>query len=471
MAYANDPNKKEEAQPTQDQPNALPTTSSAPGAGPGASGGKTAQTPQSAPRQPFQNLQAYLSANQPQVQAQAEKTAGQLESQYGQTQGAIDQAKTQYGEQVKAGYTPANEELVNQAVSNPTEFVSKPENIKAFQSLYNDQYTGPGNFETSDTYGNLASQVNKATEQANLVNTIPGLQTYYQGQNPNATKGGNVLDAVLMQGSPEAFSKVTDAAKKFGSLQDYLSGATTDVNKAIQDAKAQATATSTGLQNKFTGEGGLIPTFQNELTGRVTQSQKEAQDRAKSVQDFIALLNQGMNLSETNPATGATEQQLKDLGLTNEEISKLFKNKSILDFYKSPSAAGLAVNGIPYSPYQGNLSLTDYLTTQNPQAQLTKENLATKEEYDRAAALAQLTGQDLTGTLNPNDISKAGTGNLDVSDFNRNALTDYQNTVNEENRRMASYLGNNIDFSSMSDAEVADWLTNAGGFGRRGVNI
>ncbi len=376
MAFAPEDELKKQQAPTADaQQGALPTTSSAPGAGPGASGGKTAQTPQATPAQPFQNLQSYLSANQPQVQAQAEKTAGQLQNTYGQTTGAIDQAKTEYGNQVKAGYAQPNEELVNQATSNPTEFAAKPENVKAFQSLYNDQYTGPGNFEQSDVYGNLAGQVNKATEQAGLVSTIPGLQTYYQSQNPNATKGGNILDAVLMQGSPEAYGKVTQTAKKFGGLQDYLTGATTDIDKAIQEAKTQSSGTSQGLQNQFTGEGGIIPGFQNELTTRLNETRTSKNSEVdKALQDF----SQGK----------LTPEEIQILGLNPNDLSD-----------QVMAASGSLLN-VLQNDYGVEPNLNSLFTRQNPNVVYQSPgSIATPEEIQKAQALGQLTGQDLSSYL------------------------------------------------------------------------
>lgn len=407
MAF--DPNAQDKNK-IQDQGQGLPgnqppTTSSAPGAGPGASGGKMAQTPQAAPSQPFQNLQSYLSANQPQIQSQADKTAGQLNNQYGQTTGNIDQAKTDYGSQVKAGYAAPNEDVVKQATTNPTEFAAKPENVKAFQDLYNDQYKGPDNFETSDVYGNLSGQVNKATSDANLVNTIPGLQTYYQSQNPNATKGGNILDSVLMQGSPEAYGTVTAAAKPFQGLQDYLSGTTTNVDKQIQDAKDLAASTSSGLQNKFIGESGIIPGFENELTNKWNQTKTDqgaASDKA--IQDI---------------STGtATPEELKLLG---------FDTSSGADSSLAQRASGYA-NSLK-NDYGVNTDWNTLFTKQSPDTVYASPgSVATPEDIQKAQALGQLTGQDLstylgatapTGPLvNANKAGLKGLGtNLDQRDM------------------------------------------------------
>lgn len=409
MAY--DPNQEENKNQPQTSPLAAPTSSSAP-SGPAPSGGKSA--PQSTPAQPFQNLQAYLGANTPQVNQQASNIASNLGTQYGQVKSDIDTANTNFGNQVNSGYTPANTDLTGRAASNPSDFVTNPNDVTAFKQLYNDAYAGPENFETSDTYGNLNSQVNKAVNNANLVNSTGGLQTYFQGQNPNATKGGNILDTVLLQGTPEAYQTVKSAAQPFNTLPDYLSGAVNTADTGVQNAKDTAQGISQGLQNQFTGTGGVIPTFQQTLADELTGARNTANTRLGDVRNA---LNGIVNNVKIGPGhaiampSNVSDQALQDMGLTRQQYTDIASKQNTLAYRTDPQlGAG--------NPVVTPTDLMTYLTAQNPDVNITSANTPTSDEYAKDAALAQLTG----GNPNLTDVSQAGKANLDLSDLNTNSL-------------------------------------------------
>lgn len=421
-----DPNKQPDQQGQPAQP-VLPTTSSAPGSGPGSSAGKAGTaTPQSAPAQPFQNLQAYLGANQPQIEAQGSKIASDLGNQYGQVQSDINKGKTDFNTQVAGGYAAPNQDIVNQATSNPTDFVSNPDNVKAFQSLYNDQYTGPTAFENTGTYGNLSGEVSKASQAANLLNSPEGVQTYFQGQNPNATKGGNVLDSVLLQGSPDVYTNIQAAAKPFAGLSDYLGNATTEANQGVTNAQQTAQQTSQGLQNQFTGAGGIIPTFQNDLTGRITTAQTAEKQTADQVLPFLK------NLSGTTPQG---LDLAKELGLTPQELAGLKSNQDVMGSYSK------LINPQGGQPYAPAFDLTNYASQLNPANAITPASFASPQEYAKADALSKLTGQDLSSFLNPANASQAGTAPKSLLNFNKTgAQTDSSNAVKQTDTSVVSQV-------------------------------
>lgn len=397
MAY--DPNQQDpNAQNQAAQPNAM-MTSSAPGSGPGSSAGKSS-APQATPAQPFQNLQAYLGANAPQVDQQANKIAGNLTNQYGQIQSDIGKAGTEFGNQVKGGYTAANPDIENQAISNPTDFVKNPDNVKAFQSLYNDSYTGPSDFESSTPYGQLSQQVSSAASNAKNFNSLPGMQTYFQGQNPNATQGGNTLDSVLLSGNPGAYSKIQQAAKPFGTLNDYLNTTTNTADKGVASAQKEAGDISSALRNQFTGEGGVIPTFQKNVNDKYNQFLNTSSNELANIKNDLA-------------AGGLTAKEIKELGLTPEQASKFMNSYS-----KNIKASNLQFD--PTSYLQNNIN------------GITPENFASKEDYQKALALNQLTGSDM-GFLNSGNASKAGT-----------AGNPYGLNLSKASTDLADLLSNNV---------------------------
>lgn len=398
MAYAPNTKDKVEQQEVQqdDGPSAPAMTSSAPGSGPGSSAGKST-APQANPAQPFQNLQSYLSANAPQVNQQATKIAGDLSNQYGQVTGQVNQAQQDFGNQVKGGYVQNDSNLTNQAIADPTSFVSNPDNIRAFQALYNDMYRGPQNFESTTPYGELSQNVTKAASSAGNFKTLPGMQTYFQSQNPNSTRGGNTLDAVLLQGNRDAYGKVQDAAKPFSTLSDYLSNATSTANAGVTAAQKEASDISSGLKNKFVGEQGIIPTFQSDLNNRLASTKAGAQSNAeKLMQDFLAG-------GSATPNPTLTEDEYKALGVSPAELQAITESQYALRH-----------------DYNAPVDLRGTLTQQSPDVVFNNANaIATPEEYQKAAALSQLTGEDLTNFLDPTLAGNAGKNNQSLVNFNK----------------------------------------------------
>lgn len=265
MAYvANDPYQQNQqgGSPAIQPP---VTTSSAPGSG--TTGGQSAQPNNQSSGQPFTNLSAYLSANQPQIEQMATGIASDLGNQYGQIQGNVQSGVQGFNEQVSQGYTPYNAELIEQATDDPRQFVQTPENVAAFQKQLNNQYTGPGSFEQTSQYGDINQKVNEATNTANLLKSPGGFQSYlHQRGGRNTTAGQDLLDSVLLQGSPQAIQMINQAASPFEGLTSYLSDQTAQANQGAQAAQTAAQQSSTEARNKLTGaEEGFGANLQNKL--------------------------------------------------------------------------------------------------------------------------------------------------------------------------------------------------------------
>lgn len=311
---------EEEQKNNQGQPGQNPlsqqapvSTSSAPGAGPGAAPASSASgavaSNQASP-QPFTNLQAYLTANAPQIEGMGGQIAGKINEGYGKVQNDITAGTEGFKNQVSGGYAAPNADVVNQATSNPTQFVSDPNNVKAFQAQLNNQYTGPSNFEGSDYYANLNKEVQDAAGKANLVNTPSGMQTYLQGIEQNPTAGDTTLDQVLLYGSPTALNTVKGAASQAAGLPDYLSSVIPGQNQSVQDAIAAANASREAARGKLSETG---TNFASDLQKRVDEAQKNyslynqdvgqlrgtAQDINSQIQAYLAA-NPNLKLDRSN---------------------------------------------------------------------------------------------------------------------------------------------------------------------------
>lgn len=342
---------------------AAPMTSAGTGAGPtGGKGAPTGAASNQQAAQPFTNLQSYLSANAPQIQDQANTISNNLTNQYGQVQNDVNAGTTAFNNQVSGGYAAPNAQVVQQAAANPTQFVQDPNNVAAFQSQINDQYTGPANFEGTAGYTGLNNEVNTAAQNASQVNTLPGLQTYLQGTETNPTQGENTLDSVLLNQSPAAIQQVQQAAAPFAQLPGYLSGNVTSADANAANAQTQAQQASQAAQDAFTGTGGVVPTWETALQNNFTNDQNE--------------VNQAnAQIAAGNSAATPLEQAYQTY---------------------------LAQGGYGFS------NPIESLINQAPVAMPTQAQAASSSDYAEQAALQQLLGSEFTGPLNSANASQAG---------------------------------------------------------------
>ena len=144
MAYVSDPipqNEQNQFAPTgQTTPNPMSQLPPQAGGsvGQGGSGGTAPGT--GTPTQFGSNaskLSDYLTANADQVQGMGNQVAGQLGQNFNQVQGDVNAAGQGFQQAVSGGYTPYNADIVNQATSDPTQFVQNADNVTAFQKQLN----------------------------------------------------------------------------------------------------------------------------------------------------------------------------------------------------------------------------------------------------------------------------------------------------------------------------------------------
>lgn len=211
-------------------------------------------------------LTDYLKANEPQIQEFGQQVAGKLTDTYNQAKGAVDQGFGDFNQSISGGYTPDDPTIVQQATSDPYGFSRDQGNVQKFQSLYNNQYTGPENAEGSELYSNLNNQVNQAVQNASLVGTEGGMNTYLdQFGGANKTQGMKTLDTALLQRSPEARNTIQAAAAPYQGLSDYLSGKVSEADKNIANAKTTAQTSRDAIRN---ASGQATAAFNKDLQDR-----------------------------------------------------------------------------------------------------------------------------------------------------------------------------------------------------------
>lgn len=317
----------------------------------------------------------YLTANAPQIQGQADTLAGNLNTQYGDLNKGITDAANNFQSQVQGGYAANNPDAVNQAIADPAKFASDPNNVKAFQGQYNDTYTGPTNFEGTSGYSDLQNNVGQAVTQGNLLGTQAGLQSYLQGKGTNPTQAMSTLDSLLLRGNPEAQQKINTAAGQFGNLTGQLGTATTGADQSVADAQKAAAASQAYAQGQFN----------------------------PYVQNFGNTINTG--------AAGA-------------EANRGAYNTSAADYFQKGTAAGQALSGITGGT---NYFAPQVAGLQPIQTPISAANFSTPEQYAQAAALQQLSGNNLNLPIDQTTAGQAGTAPA----IPQGPMPDYLNTLRQ----------------------------------------
>lgn len=390
--------------------NAPPQAGGSTGAGAGAS---KAGAPSSAgtPTQfgsSASKLGDYLTANAPQIQGQADKVTSGLNQQYGQVQGDITNAANQFGQSVQGGYTAGNQDVVNQAVANPTGFASDPNNVKAFQGQYNDTYSGPTSYESSQPYGAIQGEVQNAVQNAGLLGTQAGLQNYLgQTQGGNQTQASNTLDTLLLQGNPQAQQQIQQAAGQFNNLTNQFGQSTAGANQSVQAAQQAAQDAQQYAQGQYgNAVTGFNTNLQNELTAANTGN--------TSYNSQIDALRSQLQSGDLSKAPGL------DTGLSNwmsQTYNPWQTSIAGVPGYNEPSAN--YVNALP--------------SNVNPQVPQLGQ-VASAQDYATMAALGQLGGSPIQSQLDPTQSAQAGTykaptlGNVNNQGIAQDLLAQLQGT-------------------------------------------
>lgn len=271
----NDQTQQQQQTAPMNQP-VMTTSAGGGGAGSGVNPQGAAASPTSAKTPPVQDLKAYLEANAPQAVQMGQNIAQNLTNQAGQITGDINQAATDTSNQVAAQNVAPNQELVNQAAANPTEFVKNPQNVTDFLAQKNATYNGPSAWETTPEYTNVAGEVKNAVNAAPDITQPSGVASLVRGQEKNPTVGMQNLDTLLLQGNPDAMSPIKAAVPQVQALNDYLSGKANDVNNAIANTKANDVAAQGLIAPAFTtGPNAVVPTFQKNIQDEISKLEAE----------------------------------------------------------------------------------------------------------------------------------------------------------------------------------------------------
>ncbi len=340
----------------------------------------------------FAGIQDYVNANKQQT-AKLANDVGGLVTNYGtEARSALGQGQEKFNKDVTDNTVNLDQRVFNQAATDATQVANNQADLTTFQGMRDAEYKGPASLETSEYYQPINQAFNTAQTASENTQTDAGQRTLLgqlqQKQRGKVNQGALDFNTALLQGDLDARSILDQAKQSNADLPSILEAAKADALARAKAAGDTTKATRDAIEAKFSGDQGVQSLLQKDIDGRVQAAVKQSGQDAATVMDAL----------KNNAAL--TDQQLKLLGMTKEQYNQL---KGDIGYYNSTWGK---------SQFQ---DLTPYATVQNPETQITGQNLATADEYARYAALNELMG---TNNNYLNDPSLAGTANTDAVDFN-----------------------------------------------------
>jgi hypothetical protein len=324
---------------TADEDQKTPSQGAVPPAGGGAVqlapssgiGNVGAAAPSAQPGQPgaggsFATLDKYLTANQGQAQPLADKLSqgiGQeyntLSGQNASTLGGINQQVTN-----APGYTASNPATLAAEAANPVSFANDQGNVKQFQGLLTNTYSGPASAQATPEYTNQQSAINNAIAQGQQQTTTEAGRQQLLSQNeaaPSASVTG--LNSAILSQSPTALNQIESAYKPFSSLLTDLYSGAQDVNANIGKEQADAQQSSAAANKQIADQIGALNTGTNADLAKATAARdaynaavaqnqnvwNPVNTQVNSLDELLAGITQGQT-----PATGGATTIANPLG-------------------------------------------------------------------------------------------------------------------------------------------------------------
>lgn len=333
----------------------------------------------------YTNLQRYLDENKSQSGDLAQKVAGTVTSAGEEAKTAAQNVADEGNKEIQAARVPEDTGLVEQASKNPTSVAADAAKTADFQKERDAAYTGPTGLDSVQGFQSAQDLVRQAQEKAGLTDTEAGRTTLLSDMGgPGYGQGKADLNQLLLSGDPDAAATLSAAAQPYKNLQDFLTGQNTTAQASAADAAKEAAATQQDIQARFTGAGGVIPSFQTDLQKRLADAGQQAVGYNTDLDSIIAAIHTGQPLT---PAQQATIDADPTIAAFQKQIPALqgvgiSEPANWLDSYFNPGAQ-IGIPGI--------------------------ENITTSDDLAREQAINTLMGGGFTNPASGDQFALPGT--------------------------------------------------------------
>lgn len=397
----------------------------------------------------FAGIQDYVNANKQQTAKLANDVGGMVTGYGTEARNALAQGQEKFNKDVQDNTVNLDERVFNQAQQDATQVANNQQDLQTFQNMRDAEYKGPANLETSQYYQPINQAFNTANTASENTQTDQGQRTLLaqlqQKQRGKVNQGALDFNSALLQGDLDARAILDQAKQSNADLPSLLEAAKADALAKAQAAGDTTAATRKAIEDKFTGEQGVQSLLEKDIDARVQQAVAKSKLDNQQVMDAL----------KSNAAL--TDAQLKTLGLSREQYNQL---KGDISYYNSTWGKNL---------YQ---DLSGYATPQNPELNITAQNLANADEYAKYAALNQLMGTNYNYLSDP---SLAGTAKLDNASFDiAGAQGNVQSAINAakaadaqaaEERRLAAQRQAEADARAAEERAMVTGFAVAGPVG------
>lgn len=356
---------------------------------PGAAPAETAKvsTPGNS-ASPFVGINEYLNANK----QQSGKLGGMVGDFVGQKVDTANQklgeAEQNFGKQVQAGTTNVTDNNLVKAIERDSNQVLKDQTTLNQVRNVQKGYQGPSDFQSNQAYAGAKGDIDKAQTAVSNLGTNAGqkqLLTEQQlaGRGGRINRGAATLDQALLQASPEARAALNPAQQKGAALTGNINTAIQNAMNKVSGAQKTSQESSQALKNAFDAQ--------------YAQQQQELGQRVAQTNAGLAAQNQAIKGRVLGG--DVSDQDLQMLGINRGEYDAL---RGDLQTYNTEDGG----YGRKTDP------LGNYVNFSGSNANI--QNVASQEDYAKAAALRELAGYGGEYLSNP---TLAGSYNKDLVDF------------------------------------------------------
>lgn len=452
----------------------------------------------------FADISRFVDTNRPATERLGENIAGQVEQSGQRARDTLDEQFGAFGDLVGENTVTLGSDVLTGIRENPTSIAGNEQQRDAVVRARDAQYQGPNAFEETDLFGEVASAFGDANRDRELSRTAQG-QTQLADRTVQEPRSAGVrnFDQALVGGNQTSRERITSAAAGLSDLgpmmqerseqgrqmadqarqttdqtREQTRGALTESNQALQDriderveiTRQQAEQRAQAAREALQREAAPLPTAglqgrqdprdlgqgggagQQLVIGSKAGVVPHAFDKGfvpdgRTVGDLAGGF--GQFLDQREQQMGLDPQVMQDLGVTPEQWQQLNELSFLQPLYQY--AQNDALNPYRYvSDFEAIRGPMDkYLTTQSPEAAITKGNVATAEDYDFLEALNQLSGQQNT-YLDPTQREVAGTASTDLVDFD---LDSYANQVLSARRALGDTAARQGSFNARSGGD------------------
>lgn len=247
------------------------------------------------------------------------RVAGKIDEKANQATTSLSGLNEKFNTQVNSNKVVADDDLINRAASDATNFVKNSYDLNRFTQMRDASYKGPKSFlDLNDDYSQTQNAFNQANQFVNDAQSEDGRMNLVKGafDRPNYTRGAQKLDQLLLQNSPEAKETLNTTANRYKDLMGVFNTAQTTAQSAAADAEAQTLQARNKVQTAF-GREDDPNTLVDERAGALGQFQTDLDNKVTNFRNSQSTLNTRLG---TQAPTGELDQDILSMfGLQNNQ--------------------------------------------------------------------------------------------------------------------------------------------------------